>query len=245
MKKCLKLVLLLSAALSAGGCTSAMWSGGGSAVSTQEIYHRLGEDKVHAFGHIRTDSGQLQQGSLVMMGERYWYVVEPQASERLLSVLNAKLQHRYQIFSVKERERLTALSELPVTIEDTAGKFNSRFCLRYPLDTSPNNKQAAQENKVLLALRFRQVSQESSLTTYERCFSPTGQMYDKPLQVKQNYRFEQYVPVKLQTVERKKVVSGPKLLRNIVLTPFTLAGDAAFIVIGVPAFIIADPKLGF
>lgn len=243
MKKCLKQVLLLFAALSAGGCTSAMWSGRGSAVGTQEIYHRLGEDKVHAFGHIRADSGQLQQSSLVMMGDRYWYVVEPEASEKLLPVLNAKLQHRYQIFSVKNKERMTELPELPVTIEDTAGKFNSRFCLRYPLDTSPNNKQAAQENKVLLALRFHQISQEPSLTTYERCFRTTGQMYDKPLQVKQNYRFEQYVPVKLQTVERKTVVSGPKLLRNIVLTPFTLAGDAVFTVIAVPVFIMADPKL--
>ncbi|MGV7079360.1 hypothetical protein ACWA5Z_11295 [Testudinibacter sp. P80/BLE/0925] len=242
MKKYLKQVLLLSAALSVGGCTSAMW-GSGTAVGTQDIYHRLGEDKVHAFGHVRTDSGQLQQGSLVMMGERYWYVVEPHASERLLPALNAKLQHRYQIFSVEGRERLT---ELPVTIEDTVGKFNSRFCLRYPLETSQNSKQAAQENKVLLALRFRQISQESSLTTYERCFWQNGQLYDKPLQVKQNYRFEQYVPVKLQTVEHKTVVkSGPNLLRNIVLTPFTLVGDVVVTVIAVPAFMIADPKFGF
>ncbi|SMB89786.1 hypothetical protein SAMN05660772_01405 [Pasteurella testudinis DSM 23072] len=243
IKKGLKQALLLSAVLSAGGCTSAMW-GSGTAVDTQDIYHRLGEDKVHAFGYARADSGQLKQGSLVMMGERYWYVVEPQASERLLPVLNAKLQHSYQIFSPGANKE--QLVELPVTIEDESGKFSSSFCLRYPVDTSQNNKQAAQEKTALQALRFRPISEEPSLMTYERCFSARGQLYDKPLQVKQNYRFEQYVPVKLQTAERKTVVkSGSKLLRNIVLTPLTLVGDAVVTVIAVPIFAISKPKLMF
>ena len=43
----------------------------------------VAKDNIHAFGVVAKDNTQLETGSLVMMGGKYWFVVNPKDSAKL------------------------------------------------------------------------------------------------------------------------------------------------------------------
>ena len=218
-----KLIAAASAAcLALNGCTFMLW-GHNPATSSYSTYQDAGHDQVLAFGRAQRSSGELKQGSLVMMGERYWYALKVDHSEALLPVLNAKLSRRYDITSSdKEQKNLIAL---PVTLQDKGKHFSSDFCLSY----TPANQQ---ERDVLTELKF--TAPKESPEHYSRCFYAYGSVFAKPDNAQTDYRFEQPVPVSLRLQHDHTSVNGVNLIHNILWTPFTLALDAAGAVVALP-----------
>lgn len=229
---------MLSAAFLLNGCvTGHLWS----EATSDDIsisYQDIGSDKIHAFGQVKTTTAQLEAGSLIMMGERYWYVLNPDSSEDIQTVLNAKLSQRYQIFDHNNRKPLPALPA--VLSEEKDPTFSSRFCLRYDIPEHLSATQAAQEQTELLREKFTPAAEMPQ--QYHRCFSAVGKTFSKPENFKVDYRFEQYVPVSLEMRRtEKKSKDMLDVLLTIVATPIALTTDAAIAVVAVPALLLSLP----
>lgn len=221
-------------ALNLTGCITAhMWDTAPINESTIS-YQAIGNDKVHAFGIAQTDSAQLKSGSLIMMGERYWYALETQDSGIITPVLSAKLSKRYEIFDTKNQQ---ALLSLPVHLsgEKHSAYFSSNFCLRYQLDEHSKDQEA------LLLTQLEFIANQENPLQYHRCLSAHGNIFTTPAQHTTQHVFEQYVPVSLyvQHIENKNNVDN--LILNTLMTPIALAADAVIGVALVPAMIASLP----
>ncbi|ULJ69744.1 thiosulfate sulfurtransferase [Wielerella bovis] len=217
----LKSVGLMVAALlvlSLNGCTMMLW-GLKPFYTTDYHYQDAGMDNVYAFGQIQQDNPQLKAGSLLMMGDKYWYALDKDTAQRLLPVLNAKLARQYQIKDYSHDD----VKGLPVTIYTENQRFNSNFCLHY-------TTRDAKEITVLQDLSFKKWDKQPE--TYVRCFLNNGEIFSKPVSAKSDYRFEQSVPVVLQVRTESKNVDVGDLLGRILVTPLTLAADVVLIPIG-------------
>lgn len=225
---------MLSTAFTLSGCmTHHLWSSD----NTPNIYYQnIGSDKIHAFGHRKTATEQIAAGSLIMMGERYWYALDPTSSNTMQAVLTAKLSQRYQIFDAKDSEALLAL---PALLSDEKNPtFSSRFCLRYDIPAHLPKNQAAQEQAELQRLAFNR--QTDMPQQYRRCFKAAGQTFAKPENSTADHHFEHYLPVSLEmTKVETQQKSAADVLGNIIMTPIALVADAAIAVVAVPAIFAA------
>lgn len=220
---------LLISALTLNGCTAFLW-GGNNPFHKTTTEKTVAKDKIHAFGVVAKDNTQLETGSLVMMGKKYWFVVNPKDSAKLKAVLDVKLDKQFQM--VQQNPRY-AYEALPVELKSPeAQTFRSKFCLRY--DT-----QKAAEIAKLKQLAFKPVELDDE-TVYTRCISTEGHYYATPKNVAEDRRFDTAVPVRIYYTETKKSTDVQKLTENILQTPFTLALDAVGAVIAIPYVVVSE-----
>ncbi|QEY24587.1 hypothetical protein [Neisseria animalis] len=207
---------LVAATVLLNGCTWMMW-GMNDPFGETTTFPLVGKDNIHAFGTVKESTAQLERGSLVMMGGKYWFIVNPADSAKLVEILNIKLDKQFQMVQHNPRYRYEAL---PVTLKKAdSAEFSSNFCLRY--DT-----EKASEIKQLQALSFKETKIDKQ-TAYVRCIEAAGKYYNVPQQMKADYRFDQSVPVAIRYEVTTKQTDYYKLTSNIIMTPLTLAGDAA------------------
>lgn len=220
---------LLIGVLTLNGCTNDLWERN-SPFQQTTTEKTVAKDNIHAFGVVAKDNTQLETGSLVMMGGKYWFVVNPKDSAKLKAVLDAKLSKRFQMVRQNSKQVYEAL---PVELKSPeAQTFRSNFCLRY--DT-----QKAAEIAKLKQLAFKPVELDDK-TVYTRCISTEGHYYATPKNVAEDRRFDTAVPVRIYYTETKKSTDVQKLTENILQTPFTLALDAVGAVIAVPFVVIGE-----
>ena len=220
---------LLVGVLTLNGCTTDLWERN-SPFHQTTTEKTVAKDNIQAFGVVAQDNTQLKTGSLVMMGKKYWFVVNPKDSAKLKAVLDVKLDKQFQM--VQQNPRY-AYEALPVELKSPeAQTFSSDFCLRY--DT-----QKAAEIAKLKQLAFKPVELDDK-TVYTRCISTEGHYYATPKNVAEDRRFDTAVPVRIYYTETKKSTDVQKLTENILQTPFTLALDAVGAVIAVPFVVIGE-----
>lgn len=212
-------------ALSLSGCiTSEMWKSNPHNTS-KAVHHSVAADQIHSFGIVNQDNSQLEKGSIVMMGGKYWFVINPKDSKELIPVLNVKLDRQFQI--VDKINYSKPLKALPVELEnEKEAGFSSDFCLRY-------NTQKADEAAKLQNLSFKMDNSNNKIFYY-RCVKASGKYYATPKNLPADYKFEQSVPVEIGYTTYKDHFSGARLAGNILKTPFTLAADAVTSVMFIP-----------
>ena len=220
---------LLVGVLTLNGCTTDLWERNTPFHQTT-TEKTVAKDNIQAFGVVAQDNTQLETGSLVMMGKKYWFVVNPKDSAKLKAVLDVKLDKQFQMVQQNPRYVYEAL---PVELKSPeAQTFRSNFCLRY--DT-----QKAAEVAKLKQLAFKPVKLDGK-TVYTRCVSAEGHYYATPKNVAEDRRFDTAVPVRIYYTETKKSTDVQKLTENILQTPFTLALDAVGAVIAVPYVVVSE-----
>lgn len=212
------------AAMSLNGCTLLLW-GHDNPFSETTTQHEVAKDEIQAFGVVKQANSQLEQGSLVMMGKQNWFVVNPQDSAKLQGVLNVKLDKAFQIVGKYNHQ---PLQSFPVVLKAADNNdFSTDFCLRY--DTAK-----AADIVKLKALSFKEVqpgkSAKNQTPYYLHCTGAAGKFYRTPQNYRADYRFETPFPVSVTYSITKKHTDAGKLVGNIVMTPLTLAGDAALAV---------------
>ncbi len=211
---------LLVGVLTLNGCTTDLWERNTPFHQTT-TEKTVAKDNIQAFGVVAQDNTQLETGSLVMMGKKYWFVVNPKDSAKLKAVLDAKLSKRFQMVQQNPKQVYEAL---PVELKSPeAQTFRSNFCLRY--DT-----QKAAEVAKLKQLAFKPAEIDGK-TVYTRCISAEGHYYATPKNVAEDRRFDTAVPVRIYYVETKTSTDVWKLTGNILKTPLALALDAVGVVI--------------
>ncbi|WP_315360115.1 hypothetical protein [Neisseria bacilliformis] len=216
MKPRKTLIPALAACLLLGGCmTGIMWE---RVAGYQYEFAADERDNITAFAVATADSSQFKKGSLIMVGEKYWYVLDQgEENTRRLAQLRAQFP---KAFSFKSKGDLEANKHYKNNTfvlerrEEEDGSFRSEYCLGYQTDNPAEAKQLA-------ALGF-----DKKPDGYETCSAVTGKIYAVGnLKVPAEYRFESRLPVQVGRSYAKVPSSGQKVAAAL-LTPLTLAADA-------------------
>lgn len=217
---------VLAATLMLNGCTAMMW-GMNDPFSQTTAYKHVDKDQIRAFGVVAKDNAQLEKGSLVMMGGKYWFVVNPEDSAKLTGILKAGLDKPFQI--VEDTPSYARHQALPVKLESPGSQnFSTEgLCLRYDTDRPADIAKLKQ-------LEFKAVELDNR-TIYTRCVSAKGKYYATPQKLNADYHFEQSVPAAIYYTVTKKHTDKSKLFENILHTPPLLILDAAGAVLALPA----------
>ena len=217
---------VLAAALMLNGCTAMMW-GMNDPFSETTAHKHVDKDQIRAFGVVAKDNAQLEKGSLVMMGGKYWFVVNPEDSAKLTGILKAGLDKPFQI--VEDTPSYARHQALPVKLESPGSQNFSTdgLCLRYDTDRPADIAKLKQ-------LEFEAVELDNR-TIYTRCVSAKGKYYATPQKLNADYHFEQSVPADIYYTVTEKHTDKFKLFENIMHTPTLLMLDAAGAVLALPA----------
>lgn len=221
---------VLAATLILNGCTM-MLRGMNNPVSQTITRKHVDKDQIRAFGVVAEDNAQLEKGSLVMMGGKYWFAVNPEDSAKLTGLLKAGLDKPFQI--VEDTPSYARHQALPVKFEAPGSQNFSTggLCLRY--DTGRPDDIAK-----LKQLEFKAVKLDNR-TIYTRCVSAKGKYYATPQKLNADYHFEQSVPADIYYTVTEKHTDKSKLFGNILYTPPLLILDAAAAVLVLPMTLIA------
>ncbi|AKP14059.1 hypothetical protein UL448_000019 [Neisseria gonorrhoeae] len=221
---------VLAATLILNGCTM-MLRGMNNPVSQTITRKHVDKDQIRAFGVVAEDNAQLEKGSLVMMGGKYWFAVNPEDSAKLTGLLKAGLDKPFQI--VEDTPSYARHQALPVKFEAPGSQNFSTggLCLRY--DTGRPDDIAK-----LKQLEFKAVKLDNR-TIYTRCVSAKGKYYATPQKLNADYHFEQSVPADIYYTVTEKHTDKSKLFGNILYTPPLLILDAATAVLVLPMALIA------
>ncbi|HFB3431954.1 TPA: hypothetical protein WNQ43_000083 [Neisseria gonorrhoeae] len=221
---------VLAATLILNGCTM-MLRGMNNPVSQTITGKHVDKDQIRAFGVVAEDNAQLEKGSLVMMGGKYWFAVNPEDSAKLTGLLKAGLDKPFQI--VEDTPSYARHQALPVKFEAPGSQNFSTggLCLRY--DTGRPDDIAK-----LKQLEFKAVKLDNR-TIYTRCVSAKGKYYATPQKLNADYHFEQSVPADIYYTVTEKHTDKSKLFGNILYTPPLLILDAAAAVLVLPMALIA------
>lgn len=223
---------VLAASLMLNGYATAMLWGMNNPFSQTTRHQTVANDHILAFGIVAQNHSQLEKGSLVMMGGKYWFVVNPKDSAELTGILNVKLDKQFQMVQYNPRY---AYEALPVELETPDSQtFKTDFCLRYDTDK-------AADLAKLEKLSFKP-SKLDGQTVYTRCISAAGKYYATPQNLSADYRFEQSVPVNLYYRVSRKHTDAWKLTANVLQTPMALMMDAAGAVLMLPVAVIGAVK---
>ncbi|HGO8654994.1 TPA: hypothetical protein ACLBB2_000956 [Neisseria meningitidis] len=216
---------VLAATLMLNGCTFMLWGMNDPFIQTTDRKH-VDKDQIRAFGVVAKDNAQLEKGSLVMMGGKYWFVVNPEDSAKLTGILKAGLDKPFQI--VEDTPSYARHQALPVKLESPGSQNFSTdgLCLRYDTDRPDDIAKLKQ-------LEFKAVKLDKQ-TIYTRCVSAKGKYYATPQKLNADYHFEQSVPVEIYYMVEGKYTDKLKLFGNILYTPPLLILDAAGAVLALP-----------
>ncbi|AAF41252.1 TPA: hypothetical protein WI610_000625 [Neisseria meningitidis] len=217
---------VLAATLMLNGCTLMLW-GMNNPVSETITRKHVDKDQIRAFGVVAEDNAQLEKGSLVMMGGKYWFVVNPEDSAKLTGILKAGLDKPFQI--VEDTPSYARHQALPVKLESPGSQnFSTEgLCLRYDTDKPADIAKLKQ-------LGFEAVKLDNR-TIYTRCVSAKGKYYATPQKLNADYHFEQSVPADIYYTVTEEHTDKSKLFANILYTPPFLILDAAGAVLALPA----------
>ncbi|WP_050888208.1 hypothetical protein [Neisseria meningitidis] len=201
---------VLAATLMLNGCTLMLW-GMNNPVSETITRKHVDKDQIRAFGVVAEDNAQLEKGSLVMMGGKYWFVVNPEDSAKLTGILKAGLDKPFQI--VEDTPSYARHQALPVKLESPGSQNFSTdgLCLRYDTDRPDDIAKLKQ-------LEFEAVELDKQ-TIYTRCVSAKGKYYATPQKLNADYHFEQSVPVEIYYMVKGEYTDKLKLFGNILYTP--------------------------
>lgn len=212
-------------------CTSVVWNGGiydaDRAIDTNVVTTQLSGDKIHAFGRISQRSNQPLSGSILMMGEQYWYAIRPDISETIIPTLTTILPKRYAITAPYTGMKQDALT---VTVVMNTNHFSSDFCLDYMAENT-------EERHILRRLKFQP---QANPNHYRQCYAVAGSLYAKPKNFAEDYHFHQHIPVQLILQKNTTDIQANKLARNLLLTPLALAVDTVSGMVMLPVLLIGD-----
>ncbi|EGY52639.1 hypothetical protein [Neisseria shayeganii] len=183
-------------------------------------------DAITAFGRTKADSQTMPKNELVMLGDKYIYVItssyfdipgrQSADNSKLQNILNVKLSQAFVVY--EQGLKPEAGGAFPVRYQRSDNTFSSNFCLNYAENTRLSAAERAREQQKLDALQFRKAADGRRFL----CMTVNGQVYAKPENMVYQYRFETPIPVKLTVQEP---AHGSKIATAALLMPLALAAD--------------------
>jgi len=250
-KSLLKPLLLAAALLMLNGCATAfLWKDYESEGSPTTSTH-TDKDTVVGFARAKPDSRQLVPNSIVMLGERYIYVLNKGRDPRtgsgrtarevdLGAILDVKLSQPFQMYAPSNDAEKCCSTSPRKGFRLATDEAKQRFCsadfdLVYQENPRLSPAERRRERTKLRQLQFRQVTDSKGATRYARTIQVCGQLYARPSDMNYDYRFETPIPVSIQTrvTGTDTNVSGGTAGRALA-TPFTAALDIVTLPVSLP-----------
>lgn len=191
--------LMLSAMLGMlGACSSSVEWASEQTANLGYNYQPAGSDEVHGLGRMTSAQAGLAAQQLILMGQRYWYVLDERSSQQLRAVIDAGLSGRFQRYAFGQRDQ----AALPIRIRtDQPSRFNSKFCLIYRIRPDAPFSQQTEENERLRQLNFsmsaHQVEWGTDAFRLNRCFNLNGTLHAVPATTEQPDAWVQTLPLTL------------------------------------------------
>ena len=213
------LPLLATFALTLGGCfTTALWVD--NSRHNKISYKDIGSDRLTSFRLTRAAVGDLPAGTLLMIGEKNWYVLNEASSKTLGKYLTAGLSHRY---TLKQ-------DVLDVTTRDPAARtFQVYVALSYDNPTA--------EDRAII--KAKQLFSEDHDNDGKLSEIFQGTYYPAPTTLPDDGQpLRASLPLRLRHEE-----SRPNPLHTgltILKTPAALLGDAVMTALIIPVALIAN-----
>ena len=215
--KIIPIVLCASMALNA--CTALLWEGTPTKATTTHN-HNIGEDELLAWAQSKHSA----QGQIAIVGKQATYVLEqgkddvqwllslPQASEHL------------QVSPLKGEQVLN----ITLDTNEAAPQFSGSAVFTYRVhQPSDEVYYALQSRKGQKLASFELKGKE---VVYSERVDFGGKFYQTPPQwLTNSSRFGRSHKVVWQQAEYAQTVQGGNILKRVVLTPFTLLGDAVIL----------------
>ena len=215
--KILPAVLCVSMALNA--CTAMLWEGTPTKATTT-LNHSVGEDELFAWAQTKPSA----QGQVAIVGKQATYVLGqgkddvqwllslPQASERL------------QVSPLKGEQALSITLDTNEAVPQFSGSAVFTYRVNQPSD---DVYYALQSRKGQKLASFEVKGKE---VVYSERVDFGGKLYQTPPQwLTNSKRFGRSHKLVWQQAEYKQTVQGGNILKRVVLTPFTLLGDAVIL----------------
>ena len=215
--KIIPIVLCASMALNA--CTAMLWEGTPTKATTTHN-HNIGEDELLAWAQSKHSA----QGQIAIVGKQATYVLEqgkddvqwllslPQASEHL------------QVSPLKGEQALSITLDTNEAVPQFSGSAVITYRVHQPSD------------EVYYALHSRKGQKLASFevqgkeVVYSERVDFGGKLYQTPPQwLINSSRFGRSHKVVWQQAEYTQTVQGGNIVKRVVLTPFTLLGDAVIL----------------
>ena len=215
--KIIPIVLCASMALNA--CTAMLWEGTPTKATTTHN-HNIGEDELLAWAQSKHSA----QGQIAIVGKQATYVLEqgkddvqwllslPQASEHL------------QVSPLKGEQVLN----ITLDTNEAAPQFSGSAVFTYRVhQPSDEVYYALQSRKGQKLASFEVKGKE---VVYSERVDFGGKLYQTPPQwLINSSRFGRSHKVVWQQAEYAQTVQGSNIVKRVVLTPFTLLGDAVIL----------------
>lgn len=215
--KIIPIVLCASMALNA--CTAILWEGTPTKATTTQN-HRVGEDELFAWAQ----TPHHKQGQVAIVGKQATYVLEqgkddvqwllslPQASEHL------------QVSPLKGEQALSIILDTNEAVPQFSGSAVFTYHMHQPSD---DVYYALHSRKGQKLASFEMKGKE---VVYSERVDFGGKLYQTPPQwLTNSSRFGRSHKLVWQQAEYTQTVQGGNILKRVVLTPFTLLGDAVIL----------------
>lgn len=191
------------------------------------------EENIYSFGFTKPDSKNLPANRLVMLGEKTAYVTDVTSENDLVKALRAtELSKQFEIVNGYNHPVTLSVSlhddnRFYASTDVHNGK--SRLCLAYRFEQNVSPALKKRETAVLNRLDFKvsgSIEQREQKSLYTRCYPVIGgQTYAMNAPLPAEYRFKTPVGIKIKSQKGQYELSGAKIAKKVVLTPFAIIGD--------------------
>lgn len=230
MKRLFMTLAVLTATLTLSGClTASLITNADFTTPERQVTTSIGEDKVFLFGKITLPDEKNGKPSknehLLMLGEKYAYVIDTKKSTELLAILQSDLSGRYSLGETGRR----SLNHIPLyTTENNPSNFWTNLILEYTIEETLPESAKKHEMAELERLGFTRT--DSKKINYQRKLKTINVKIYQPQNItlpKDAKKFEQHVPVILYSLQTApKTTNGGQIAKVAVLAPLALAADA-------------------
>ena len=218
--KFLKIIpIVLCASMALNACTAMLWEGTPTKATTTHN-HNIGEDELLAWAQSKHST----QGQIAVVGKQATYVLEqgkddvqwllslPQASEHL------------QVSPLKGEQVLNITLDTNEAVPQFSGSAVFTYRVHQPSD---DVYYALHSRKGQKLASFEMKGKE---VVYSERVDFGGKLYQTPPQwLTNSSRFGRSHKLVWQQAEYAQTVQGGNILKRVVLTPFTLLGDAVIL----------------
>ena len=215
--KIIPIVLCASMALNA--YTAMLWEGTPTKATTTQN-HRVGEDELLAWAQSKHSA----QGQIAIVGKQATYVLE-QGKDDVQWLLSLPQASEYlQVSPLKGEQALSITLDTNEAVPQFSGSAVFTYRVHQPSD---DVYYALQSRKGQKLASFEVKGKE---VVYSERVNFGGKIYQTPPQwLTSSSRFGSSHKVVWQQAEYAQTVQGGNILKRVVLTPFTLLGDAVIL----------------
>ena len=223
--------LAVLAIFALGGCTVAQWK---KNPAFQKIpqYSEPESDRLTSFRLTQRQSGDIPAGTLIMIGEKYWYLLDQESSKELTRYVETKLSHGYIFNKTFDDKTLT------LTVADPASRrFTIFFDLRY--ENPSVQDRAAIKARHLFSAGEGGWKGATENDGYFAFISLEGHYYPAPVALPEDRALSNSIPINIRTqIGEKNKFHADNFVFNVLTTPGNLLGDILLGAVILPVFAI-------